>query len=283
VGQSDQGNVDPATVRGFGSEWTAFDQSPLSGAEYKLLFDRYFSVFPFDSLPTDAEGFDLGCGSGRWAVGVAGRVGLLHCIDPAGEALEVARRNLSAAPNVRFHEAAVDSIPLKKNSQDFGYALGVLHHVPDTQAALRECVSKLKDGAPFLLYIYYTLEGRPPWFRALWRASDIMRRQICRLPFRLRRAVTTALAASVYWPFARTAQIAEKLGADVRNMPLSGYRQVSFYTMKTDALDRFGTSLEQRFSRDQIEEMMTDAGLVDIRFSEDPPFWVACGRRAARQ
>ena len=280
MGQSDHGNVDPATVKGFGAEWSVFDQSQLTGAEYELLFDRYFSVFPFDSLPADAEGFDLGCGSGRWAAGMASRVRVLHCIDPSSEALSVARRTLSGLPNVRFHQAAVDSIPLPDNSQDFGYALGVLHHVPDTRAALRDCVSKLKAGAPFLLYIYYALDGRPAWFRALWHGSDALRRQICHLPFQMRKAVTTTIAASVYWPLARFARIAEKLGADVRNVPLSGYRHVSFYTMKTDGLDRFGTPLEQRFSRDQIAQMMVDAGLIDIRFSEGPPFWVACGYRA---
>ena len=57
-------------------------------------------------------------------------------------------------------------------------------------------------------------------------------------------------------------------------------RTASFYTMRTDALDRFGTRLEHRFTRDEIERMMTDAGLTDITFSDRPPFWVACGRRA---
>jgi len=50
--------------------------------------------------------------------------------------------------------------------------------------------------------------------------------------------------------------------------------------MRTDALDRFGTRLEQRFTRDEIAHMMEAAGLVDIRFSEKMPFWVAVGRRS---
>ena len=49
--------------------------------------------------------------------------------------------------------------------------------------------------------------------------------------------------------------------------------------MRTDALDRFGTRLEQRFSRNEIERMMTAAGLTDIVFSEREPYWVACGRK----
>ena len=65
-------------------------------------------------------------------------------------------------------------------------------------------------------------------------------------------------------------------------MPLSTYRYRSFYSMRTDALDRFGTRLEQRFTRVEIEQMMRAAGLTDIRFSEEEPFWVACGRRAGQ-
>ena len=272
-------NIDPATVRGFGEEWRAFDQAQLGGVEYAELFDRYFAIFPFDELPPSAEGFDLGCGSGRWAAGVAKRVGLLHCIDPSPEALEVARARLSEHANVRFHLAGSDSIPLADGSQDFGYSLGVLHHVPDTGRALADCVRKLKPGAPFLLYLYYRLDNRPAWFRALWRATNLARRGISRTPFPVRKGVTTAIAALVYWPLARAAKAAERAGMNVAGIPLSFYRDTSFYTMRTDALDRFGTRLEQRFTRSEIERMMTDAGLTDIRFSEREPYWVVCGRK----
>ena len=275
-----QANIDEETVEGFGAEWTAFDQSALSDEQYANFFNDYFSIFPFDQLPEDAEGFDLGCGSGRWAVGVAGRVGMLHCIDPSKQALDVARRRLAPLKNVQFHLAAADTIPLAAASQDFGYSLGVLHHVPDAGAALMDCVEKLKPGAPFLLYLYYALDDRPAWFRGLWRGTDQVRKGISRLPFRIRRAVTDVIAVAVYWPLARAARIAELAGRNPSNIPLSFYRRASLYTMRTDALDRFGTRLEHRFSRQQIEKMMISAGLDEIRFSESPPFWVACGRRA---
>jgi SAM-dependent methyltransferase len=272
-------NIDHETVAGFGAEWSSFDQLALSDEEYRRLFDGYFDIFPFERLPPDAEGFDLGCGSGRWASGVVGRVGLLHCIDPSATALAVAEQRLGGYPNVRFHLAAADSIPLDDSSQDFGYSLGVLHHIPDTRRALADCVSKLKPGGWFLIYLYYSLDGRPVWYRALWSASDVGRRAVSKLPFPVKKAVTTAVAAGVYWPLARIALLAERTGANVSNLPLSAYRNSSFYSMRTDALDRFGTRLEQRFSRDQIRGMMEGAGLTDIRFSDSEPYWVACGRR----
>lgn len=279
IGADKVSNADAATIAGFGEEWSAFDQTAMSDEEWRHHFEGYFSLLDFTQLPNRAEGFDLGCGSGRWAAGVAPRVGTLHCIDPAKEALAVAQRRLTAFSNVQFHNAGVDSIPLPDDSQDFGYSLGVLHHIPDTAAALRDCVKKLKPGAPFLVYLYYAFDQRPTWFRALWRASDIVRRGISQLPIAPRKALTTAIAGAVYFPAAKLSALGERLGRDVRLYPLSSYRKYSFYTMRTDALDRFGTRLEQRFTRPQIGEMMRQAGLTNIRFRDGVPYWVAIGWR----
>jgi SAM-dependent methyltransferase len=273
-------NIDPKTVEGFGEEWAAFDQQALGDAEYAMLFGNYFAIFPFDRLPANPEGFDLGCGTGRWALGVAPRVGTLHCIDPSPKALAVARRRLENLPNVTFAEASADSLPMADGSQDFGYSLGVLHHIPDTAAAMAAAVRKLKPGAPFLAYIYYGFDNRPIWFRWLWKSTEAARWMISRLPFAARKTVTTIIAAIVYWPLSRLALVLEMLRFDVKNFPLSDYRHRAFYSLRTDALDRFGTRLEQRFTRDEIKAMMCDAGLTDIRFHHGVPHWVACGRKS---
>lgn len=272
-------NIDRETVAGFGREWQSFDQSAVSSSELATLFGLYFKVFPWDALPEDAVGFDLGCGSGRWARLAAQRVGKLHCIDASDQALAVARRNLGESPNVEFHHASVDSIPLADGSMDFGYSLGVLHHVPDTAAAIRSCAAKVKPGAPLLLYLYYALDNRPWWYRLLWRASNLGRVVICRLPHALKCAVAWVIAAFVYWPLARLAWLVEKLGLAPKLIPLASYRKNSFYTMWTDALDRFGTRLEHRFTRAEIQTMMEAAGLERIEFSDDQPYWCAVGFR----
>lgn len=271
-------NIDIKTVEGFGQEWDAFDQFELDEAEHRALFEGYFERFPFEEV-ANGEGFDLGCGSGRWAVLVAPRVGKLHCIDPSPKALAVARRRLSGLTNAEFHLAGAHEIPLADGSQDFGYSLGVLHHIPDPQAAMNACVRKLKPGAPFLVYLYYSFENRPLWFRGLWKASELLRYGISRLPFGARKAVTTLIAGTVYFPLARSARLLERRGWNVAGLPLTEYRNRTFYSMKTDSLDRFGTRLEQRFSRAEIREMMTRAGLKDIVFG-DWGLWVACGRKA---
>jgi SAM-dependent methyltransferase len=276
-------NIDIQTVTDFGEEWAAYDQSKLTTNQRWRDFQRYFRIFPWSALPSNAVGFDLGCGSGRWAKCVAPRVGRLHCIDPSEKALEVARRNLEGLDNCEFHDASVDAIPLEDDSMDFGYSLGVLHHVPDTAAGISACAAKLKGGAPLLVYLYYRFDNRPAWYRALWRLSDGLRHIICRLPHSVKRVITKLIAAVCYWPITRGTLLLERAGVNVSNFPLSGYRQHSFYSMCTDALDRFGTRLEQRFTRKQIQVMMEAAGLERIEFSDGVPYWCALGFRRVNE
>lgn len=272
-------NADHATVAGFGAEWSAFDQSGLSDDESTHWFGRYFSLL--DGLTTwhPERAMDVGCGSGRWARHVAPVVGSLTAVDASPAALDVARRNLAGFANVTCAVASVADLPVDDDSQDLVYSLGVLHHVPDTKAAIRSCAAKVKPGGRLLLYLYYRFDNRPAWFQALWQLSNAGRRLIARMPFRVKRRITDLIALTVYWPLARLARLGARRGRDVSAWPLSFYRAASLYTMRTDALDRFGTRLEQRFTRPEIDQMMRAAGLTDIAFREGEPFWCVVGTK----
>ena len=269
-------NIDQITVDSFGDEWDRFDQSALSDKEAESIFNKYFSIFPWHKLPENSVGFDLGCGSGRWAKLISPKVGHLNCIEPSS-ALDIAKKNLSNLNNVSFFKESVDSFSIEKNSQDFGYSLGVLHHVPDTSSAILSCTSRLKSGAPFLIYLYYAFDNKSFLFKLIWRISDLFRKVICTMPPQLKHFVTDIIAIFVYLPFAKSSKALEKAGLRVDSIPLSFYRNNSFYTMRTDSRDRFGTPLEQRFTKKEIEQMMQSAGLRDIVFSEETPYWCALG------
>ena len=272
-------NMDAETVASFGDEWSRYDQSSMSYSEASEIFMAYFSIFPWDMLPSNPVGFDMGCGSGRWAKFVAPKVGRLNCIDPSS-ALDIARRNLIDFKNVEYIKASVSESGIPINSQDFGYSLGVLHHVPDTESAINSCVSIVKSGAPLLVYLYYAFDNSDNrgWvYRLLWRASDLVRRIICKLPSRFKHLVTDVIAAIVYFPLARLSLLLDKVGINAASIPLFYYRNHSFYTMRTDSRDRFGTPLEQRFTKQQIKSYMERSGLIDIKFSDNAPYWCAVG------
>jgi SAM-dependent methyltransferase len=274
-------NIDPDVAAGFGHEWSTFRQSEseFSPVDREAIFRSYFHIFPWNELPPDPVGIDIGCGSGRWSVMVAPRVGHLHLLDASADALAVARQNLADATNVSFHLASVGDIPLEDNSLDLAFSLGVLHHVPDTAAAIRAIATKLKVGAPFLIYLYYALDNRPWWYRLTWRFSNIFRIVISPLPPTARLVISQIIALFVYWPLARFAAIIERAGLSPAAIPLESYRHRKLYVMRTDAYDRFCTKLEQRFTRRQIEQMLAGAGFDEIHFSDKVPYWCAVARK----
>lgn len=282
--KTSQTNVDTDVARGFGDEWSTFRQEEdrLSRGEREAIFDSYFRIFPWHLLPEGSVGLDAGCGSGRWSMLVAPRVGHLHLLDASPAALAVARANLGGMPNVTFHERSIGDIPLADGSLDFAFSLGVLHHVPDTAAAVGAVAAKLKPGAPFLLYLYYAFDNRPAWYRRIWSITDGVRMVLSRQRHRTRLLVSGLFAATVYWPLARAAALLSAVGVPIAALPLAYYADKSFYVMRTDAYDRFCTRLEQRFTKAEIERMMRDAGLEQIRFSETAPFWCAVGLAPAR-
>ena len=190
-------NIDKKTVSSFGNEWQRFDQKNMSEEESKRIFDNYFSIFPWHNITSKAEGFDMGCGTGRWARFVAPRVGRLNCIDPSS-AIDVAKKTLNECNNITYIHGSVSDNQLQKNSQDFGYSLGVLHHVPDTQRAIKSCVELLKVDAPLLLYLYYSFDNKPFFYKVIWKVSDIFRYVISKLPLRIRNIFTDIIFVFVH-------------------------------------------------------------------------------------
>ncbi len=270
-------NIEKNVIQDFGDEWNNYNQSSININELKESFNLYFKIFPKKFLSSKYQGFDMGCGSGRWAKLVAPRVRRLNCIDPSDKALKVARKNLKKSKNVKFYNNSVNEKVLKKNSQDFGYCLGVLHHMKSTQEGINSCYKILKVNRPFLIYLYYNLDNKPGWFQIIWRISDIFRKIISIQTFSIKKFVTLTIAIFIYWPLAKLSWILNFLGFNTNNIPLSQYKDRTFYFMKTDALDRFGTKLEKRYSRKEIRSMLKKAGFNNIKFSSKAPYWVVIG------
>ena len=276
---SHSNRISRIVIRGFGEEWTRFNQKKLSELERLSIFQDYFIYFPWSELPDGARAADIGCGSGRWAKLVAPRVGTLTCIDASDAALTVARGNLSEFDNVDFSLSITTDLPFHDEELDFSYSLGVLHHVDDIRASLNEIARITRPGGFFLVYLCYKFDNRPMWFRALWRVTDLLGKIISKTPPKLRFFLCDLIALFVYWPMAKFACLLNTLQLPVKNFPLSYYKKSSFYTMRTDALDRFATAVENRYTKMEIEDMLSEAGFENIKFSDIAPFWcVVCNK-----
>ena len=274
-------NADPRVINDFGREWTRFSQD---GIEQELFetFKRYFSIFPLDRLTPESVVADFGCGSGRWAKFVAPLVKTIYLVEPSRSALDIACTSLKNHTNIIPLCSTINDCDIDDESLDFAYCIGVLHHIPDTESAFRKIASKIRRGGYLLVYMYYNFENRPLWFRYLWRAVDMLRKIISRMPFRLKALIADMLAALVYMPVVTTGSLLNKIGAVPQAFPLRDYIGKSFYTMRTDALDRFGTRIEKRYSRQDIKLLYEINGfdISTLVLSDTPPYWCAVCRRA---
>ena len=83
------------------------------------------------------------------------------------------------------------------------------------------------------------------------------------------------IAIFIYLPFARLSRLLLRIGRDVSNIPLHHYAEMPFVMLENDALDRFGTRLEQRFNKEEITAMLLDADfdISTLKFSAAEPFW----------
>ena len=80
-------NIDNQVIKDFGNEWKHYNQSNNIELELEKLFNNYFKLFPFEKINKQSEGFDMGCGTGRWARFIAPKVKKLNCIEPSKNAL----------------------------------------------------------------------------------------------------------------------------------------------------------------------------------------------------
>lgn len=278
-------NRDDHVISHFGGEWKAFNYLESDQLEeVRAQFAAYVRPLPEDFL---ADGnltvADFGAGSGRWAHFLVEYADQLWLVEPGKESFEILRQRFGNDEKVHLLNETVSENRVPAASLDLAVSLGVLHHLPDTGLGISDIFKKIKPGGYFLCYLYYSLENKPAWYRFVWSITNGFRIGISRMPYLVRRATCEVIAALVYWPLARLSWVVEKMGLSSRNIPLHHYRDLNFYVMRNDAYDRFGTSLEQRFTKMEITQMVENAGfdVESLKFSDSEPFWTFAVRKPA--
>ena len=270
-------NLDQEVIDSFGHEWAAFDyaECETDGAldSQFLAYCTPIDLTQFNSKSSVAA--DFGAGSGRWASRLLPHFSLVYALEPSDGANKVLKNKFSKESRMTILQETVGANSIPAGSLDLAMSLGVLHHIPDTGLAIKDVASKIKGGGVFLCYLYYKLENKPLYYRGLFWTSNSLRWVISRLPYALRRLIARVIAALIYLPLARTAKLLSSVGKNVSNFPLHHYANMPFIMLQNDALDRFGTRLEQRFSKKEITEMLgnADFDLSSLKFSDVEPFW----------
>lgn len=270
-------NLDQGVIDSFGHEWATYDYGETENSE---ALDAQFMAYctPIDLTqfkPNTSMAGDFGAGSGRWTSRLTPYFSLVYALEPSNGANTVLKSKFSNDPKVVVLQETVGSNSIPLASLDFAMSLGVLHHIPDTCLAIKEVSRRIKSGGVFLCYLYYSLENKPTYYKIIFRAVDGFRRIISVLPQKIKHIATLVIAGVVYWPLARFSKVLNKFGINTSNIPLHHYADMPFVMLANDALDRFGTTLEQRFSKVEITEMLrvADFDISTLKFSDKEPYW----------
>lgn len=271
-------NIDEEVVRSFGEEWLKFQY--FSDEMINVCAAEYFDIVTNNIVNKNTYMLDIGCGTGRWTKYLSSRAGFIEAIDPS-DAIFAADNLLGTIPNIRLAKASIETIPFNDETFDFIMSIGVLHHTPDPAKSMIDCVKKVKQGGYFYCYLYHNLESKTWFSRLLFQMGELVRKIVCRFPMKLKALTCDILAVVIYMPLLLWVKILMAAGLKklALKMPLAAYHNKSFFIIRNDSLDKFGTKLENRYSKSEVEEMMKRAGLTDIVISDGTPYYHAIGKK----
>ena len=234
-------------------------------------YEEQFRRWTVHLAPQDWHGksfLDVGCGMGRnsfWPMTYGACEGCAVDIDE--RSLEAARRNLARFPAVEVTRSSAYDLPFADRF-DIAFAIGVIHHLEDPQRALQRMARAVKPGGRVLIWVYGREGNR--WLVVM---LDPLRRALfSRMPIALVHHLSLYPAAFLW--------LALKLGL----RPSEYVKLISRFRLahlRSIVFDQMLPRIAHYWPRDQVVELMREAGLEDIRIAAvNEMSWSAIGTRA---
>jgi SAM-dependent methyltransferase len=248
----------------FGYQWHRYARTQLDHDEVRES-DRHFRI-KTGLQPSELRGklvLDVGCGMGRFAE-VATRWGARVVGIDLSAAAEVAAKNLAGRDFVAF-QADVFAMPFAPGSFDIIYSVGVLHHTPDCERAVKALPRYLKPGGTLAVWLY---SGYNKWYRF----SDLYRK------------VTTRVSPRTLHGFLRAAvPVINGVDSGLRALPLVG-RPISEIVRHVfpvnrspqrswrvlDTFDWYSPTYQSKHTYEQVFRWFESCGLEDLHVGEVP-------------
>jgi len=257
--------VDPENYAGsFGFQWQRYARTQMDDAESRESekdFQRKTGL-----TPTDVKGkliLDVGCGMGRFAE-VATRWGARVVGIDLSAAAEVAARNLADREFVAL-QADVFALPFAAESFDFIYSIGVLHHTPSCEQAVKVLPQYLKPGGTLAVWLYSAYN---PWYRF----SDIYRRVTNRMQAKTLHGILRVVVPVVNGVDSTVRMvpgIGRPLSGLIRHvMPVN--RNPNRKWRVLDTFDWYSPKYQSKHTYEQVFRWFESCGLEDLHVVEVP-------------
>jgi SAM-dependent methyltransferase len=135
---------------------------------------------------------DAGVGAGRFAERAAAKGAEVFGIDLT-PAVDAAFQNIGRRPNVHLAQADIFALPVRRETFDLAYSIGVLHHTPNPPLAFARVAETVAPGGKLAIYVYSR-------YGPAHRMSDALRVVTTRLPLRVVWALAAA-AVPLYYAY----------------------------------------------------------------------------------
>lgn len=256
-------DTDRGSPKRFGYEWNKY-----SGVDqrYEEQFRRWLPFLP----PAAWNGkrfLDVGCGMGRnslWPMtyGAAGGC----AVDLDDRSLAAAKRTLVAYPAVNVLKCSAYELPWL-DEFDVSFSIGVIHHLEHPNVALKFMTRATKPGGIVAIWVY----GRENNEWLLWTLNPARKLLFSWMPISWVHALSL-LPAAALWLLLRCGL------NQIEYFRL--LRTFSFQHLRSIVFDQMLPRIANYWSRDEVERLMKQAGLNDIKLEwVNEMSWAACGRK----
>lgn len=235
----------------FSLEWTVHKKTQLDTSTYTKSSEEFAQKIGFTREEIEGKFvLDAGVGMGRFS-DVALKMGAQVVGADLSFAVDSAYENLGRNPNCHVVQADIFNLPFQKESFDFIYSIGVLHHTPNCKKAFLSLLPLLKPGGQIGIWVYS--------FVARYKRSDFLRRFTTKMPPKTLYGIVRTLLP-VWECLPRIPLVGRKI---FNLVPVSVHPKREWRIL--DTFDWYSPKYQSKHTYEEVEGWFREAGLESIR------------------
>lgn len=263
------------TKKSFGYQWSIFKNMS------EKFEDNFLSyIYPMQKTAFKGKlGLDAGCGFGRH-IFYAARFGAEMVGIDLSSAIDSTYENTKHLPNIHLVQCDIYNLPFRKESFDFVYSIGVLHHLPNPEAGFKNLSYLLKKNASILVWVYSSTRRFTNFL------IEVLRKITRILPLRLILFLSFIMACLDWGFFILPYKLLVKLRIPQRFINLIVFARIRLYAQYpfevswADWFDRLSPPIRFYYNEQELRKWFENMKMGKIKVSQTGLYgWRGYGER----